>query len=154
MKIVLHILLLATLVFVTSPALVEAHRLQPAYLEISEQNAGTFNVLWKRPLVGNQPMDIYPVFPKACINLTEPVLIPSDAASLERWLVDCGEGGLANKTIQIDGLVSTVTDTLLRVEMADGSMHTSVLRPDSPSFVIPEKPSKLRVAGAYLGLGV
>jgi hydrogenase/urease accessory protein HupE len=154
MKTVLHILFLATLVSVTFPAQVEAHRLQPAYLEISEQNAGTFNVLWKRPLVGNKPMNIYPVFPEICKNITEPVLIPSDAASLERWLVDCGEGGLANKPIQIDGLVSTVTDTLLRVEMADGSMHTSVLRPDSPSFVIPEKPSKLRVAGAYLGLGV
>jgi hydrogenase/urease accessory protein HupE len=154
MKIVLHFLLLATLGFVTFPALVEAHRLQPAYLEISEQNAGTFNVLWKRPLVGNQPMDIYPVFPKACSNLTEPVLIPSDAAALERWLVDCGESGLAHKTILIDGLVKTTTDTLLRVELIDGSMHTAILRPASPSFVVPEKPSQAKVAGSYLGLGV
>jgi hydrogenase/urease accessory protein HupE len=154
MKTVLHVLFLAMLIFITSPGLAEAHRLQPAYLEISEQNAGTFNVLWKRPLVGNKPMDIYPVFPKSCINLTDPVLMPSDAAALERWLLDCGAGGLANKSIVIDGLENTVTDTLLRVEMADGSMHTSVLRPDSPSFFVPEKPSKMQVAGSYLGLGV
>jgi hydrogenase/urease accessory protein HupE len=123
-------------------------------MELSEQGVGNFSVLWKRPLVGNKPMDIYPVFPETCKNITEPVLMPSDAASLERWLVNCGEEGLANKPIKIDGLVRTVTDTLLRVEMADGSMHTSILRPDSPSFIVPEKPSKLKVAGAYLGLGV
>lgn len=154
MKTVLHILFLSALICLTYSGSAEAHRLQPAYLEITEQNAGTFNVLWKRPLVGNKPMDIYPVFPKSCSNLTEPVLIPADAAVLERWLVDCGEGGLSSKSILIDGLKKTVTDTLLRVEMADGSMHTSVLRPDSPSFFVPEKPSKMQVAGSYLGLGV
>jgi len=154
MKAVIHIFSLMIFMLVVCSTSAVAHRLQPAYMELSEQGVGNFSVLWKRPLVGNQPMGIYPVFPKACKNITEPVLIPSDAFSLERWLVDCGEEGLANKPIKIDGLVRTVTDTLLRVEMADGSMHTSILRPDSPSFIVPEKPSKLKVAGAYLGLGV
>jgi hypothetical protein len=153
MKAAIHILSLIILILLACSTSVVAHRLQPAYLELSEQGVGNFSVLWKRPLVGNKPMDIYPVFPEVCKNITEPVLTPSDAASLERWLVGCGEEGLANKPIKIDGLVRTVTDTLLRVEMADGSMHTSILRPNSPSFIVPEKPSKLKVAGAYLGLG-
>lgn len=148
-KIIIPLLLILT----TFASNAHAHKLQPAYLEISEQNTGTFNVLWKRPLVGNRPMDIYPRLPETCSNLTEPVLRPSDSAAIERWLIECGSG-LTNQTIVIDGLVKTVTDTLLRIELAEGSMHTTVLRPDSPNFLVPEKPSKAKVAGSYLGLGI
>jgi hydrogenase/urease accessory protein HupE len=154
MKTFLQIISLTTLLFVAFSTSAEAHKLQPAYLEINEQTAGKFNILWKRPLVGNKPMNIYPQLPETCSNLTEPVLRPSQSAAVERWLIDCGENGLINKTIVIEGLESTVTDTLLRIELADGSMHTTVLRPDSPNFLVPEKPSKTKVAGSYLGLGV
>ena len=154
MKAIAPIICLVLFLFIVFSTPAEAHRLQPAYLEISEQGAGTFNVLWKRPFVGNKPMSIYPRLPETCSNLTEPVLAPSDAAAIERWLIDCGKNGLTNQTIVIDGLVKTVTDTLLRIELADGSMHTSVLRPASATFIVPEKPSKTKVAGSYLGLGV
>jgi len=79
------------------------------------------------------------------------VLVTLVALSL---LVDCGEKGLVNETIVIDGLSATQTDTLLRIQLLDGSMHTTVLRPDSPSFVVPEKASKTKLAGSYLGLGI
>ena len=154
MKALLHIVFLTTLFLAAFSTSVEAQRLQPAYLEINEHTAGTFNILWKRPLVGNKPMNIYPQLPAGCSNLTEPALRPSNTAAIERWLVDCGEGGMTNETIVIDSLSATQTDTLLRIELADGSMHTTVLRPDSPSFLVPEKPSKTKVAGSYLGLGI
>jgi hydrogenase/urease accessory protein HupE len=154
MKTFLHIISLTALLLVAFSTSAEAHRLQPAYLEISEQNPGTFNVLWKRPLAGNMPMNIYPALPASCSNLTEPVVNPSQGAAIERWLVDCGKSGLINETIVIDGLSATQTDTLVRIELADGSMHTTVLRPDSPTYLVPEKPSKAKVAGSYLGLGI
>jgi len=154
MKNILPVMLLAVLILGAFPLPVQAHKLQPAYLEISEQGSGSFNVLWKRPLVGNQPMDIYPRFPETCRNLTEPVLRPISGSAVERWLVSCGESGLANQEIVIAGLVKTVTDTLVRIDLADGSMHTNVLRPDAPSWRVPEKPSKLEVAKSYLMLGV
>jgi hydrogenase/urease accessory protein HupE len=153
-KSLIRIVCLAALFLVSFASLVQAHRLQPAYLEINEQTAGTFNILWKRPLAGNMPMNIYPLLPAGCSNLTEPVLRPSQSGSIERWLADCGESGLTDQTIVIDGLEATVTDTLLRIELADGTMHTTVLRPDSPSFLVPAKPSKLKIAGSYLTLGV
>jgi hydrogenase/urease accessory protein HupE len=132
----------------------QAHRLQPAYLEISEQNAGKFSILWKRPFVGNRPMNIYPQLPAACSNLSEPVVQLLAGGAVERWLVDCGSSGMINETIVIDDLPATQTDTLLRIQLIDGSMHTTVLRPDSPSFLVPEKASKSKVAGSYLVLGI
>ena len=154
MKNLLHTFFLLFILLVFLSSSVEAHRLQPAYLEINEQATGTFSILWKRPLVGNRPMNIYPQFPARCSNLTEPVLRPSQSGTVERWLVDCGEAGITNETIVIDGLSATVTDTLLRVQLIDGNMQTTVLRPDSPSYVIQAKPSKTKIAGSYFILGV
>ncbi len=62
MRRVFPAILLAVLILGVFSVPARAHKLQPAYLEISEQGSGSFNVLWKRPLVGNQPMDIYPRF--------------------------------------------------------------------------------------------
>ena len=131
-----------------------AHRLQPAYLEISEQNTGTFNILWKRPLVGNRPMNIYPLLPETCSNITEPSINPSQGFALERWLIDCGESGLANGTIVIDGLEKTVTDTLVRIYYAEGAEETHLLRPATNSAVVGGNPSGLKRILAYLQLGI
>jgi hydrogenase/urease accessory protein HupE len=123
-------------------------------LELSEQGAGKFSILWKRPFIGSRPMIIYPQLPSGCTNITEPTVQALAGGGIERWLVDCGSSGIINETIVIDGLPSTQTDTLLRIQLIDGSMHTTVLRPDSPSFLLPEKTSKPKVAGSYLVLGI
>ena len=147
------VFLIIILLFSITPK-IEAHKLQPAYLEINEQSAGKFSILWKRPFIGSRPMNIYPQLPAGCTNLTEPAVQTSVTGAVERWLVDCGESGITNNTIVIAGLSATQTDTLLRIQLIDGSMHTTVLRPDSPSFLVPAKASKSKVAGSYLLLGI
>jgi hydrogenase/urease accessory protein HupE len=154
MKCIFNLIFLALLLLTSFSVTVEAHRLQPAYLEINEQSAGKFSILWKRPFIGSRPMNINPQLPSGCSNITEPAVQALASGAVERWLVNCGESGIINNTIVIAGLSATQTDTLLRIQLIDGSMHTTVLRPDSPSFVVPEKPSKTKVAGSYLGLGI
>jgi hydrogenase/urease accessory protein HupE len=149
-----HIIILILLSLIIFPIAADAHRLQPAYLEINEQTEGKFSILWKKPFVGGRPMNIYPQLPAGCSNITEPAVQALASGAVERWIVDCGKNGLTNETIVIEGLSATQTDTLLRVQLIDGSMHTTVLRPDSPSFLIPEKASKSKVAGSYLLLGI
>jgi hydrogenase/urease accessory protein HupE len=154
MKRVINIIFMTVLLISALAATADAHRLQPAYLEINEQTAGKFSVLWKRPFVAGRPMNINPQLPASCSNITEPAVQTLAGGAVERWLVDCGSSGIINETIVIDGLPSTQTDTLLRIQLIDGSMHTTVLRPDSPTFLIPEKASKSKVAGSYLLLGI
>jgi len=132
----------------------EAHRLQPAYLEINEQSAGKFSILWKRPFVAGKPMNIYPQLPVSCRSITEPVIQSLSSGAVERWLVDCGDSGIINETINIEGLPATQTDTLLRIQLMNGSMHTTVLRPDSSSFLVPNKESKVEISSSYLVLGI
>ena len=154
MKQLLSILVLILILLVPFIPNADGHRLEPAYLEINEQSRGSFNILWKRPLVGGRPMNIYPLLPEGCTNITEPAVQTLVSGAVERWIVDCGEMGLTNETIVIEGLSATQTDTLLRIQLADGSMHTTVLRPESPSFLVPEKASRSKVAGSYLLLGI
>ncbi len=149
-----NIFIFIVLLIAAFSTIADAHRLQPAYLEINEQNAGKFSILWKRPYVGNRPMNINPQLPSGCTNLTKPVVQSLASGAVERWLVDCSSGGMINETIVIDGLSATQTDTLLRIKLVDGTMHTTVLRPDSPSFLVPAKASKSKVAGSYLLLGI
>ncbi len=99
-----HIIIVIILSLTIFTANVEAHRLQPAYLEINEQTTGKFSILWKRPFIGNRPMNIYPQLPSSCQNITEPVIQTLASGAVERWLVDCGESGMTNNTIVIDGL--------------------------------------------------
>jgi hydrogenase/urease accessory protein HupE len=154
MKRIVNILFITVLLISSLALTAEAHRLQPAYLEINEQSAGKFSILWKRPFVSGRPMNIYPELPAGCTNLTEPAVQALASGAVERWLVDCGSSGMINEKIVIVGLSATQTDTLLRVQLIDGSMHTTVLRPDAPSFLVPEKASKTKVAGSYLLLGI
>jgi hypothetical protein len=152
MKNIIYLLIALTLVIFSTEA--HSHRLQPAYLEINEQSEGKFSILWKRPYVAGRPMNINPQLPAGCNNITEPVIQTPPTAAIERWLVDCGKNSITNNTIVIAGLPATQTDTLLRVQLVDGTMHTTVLRPDEPSFFVPLKPSKAKVAGSYLVLGI
>ena len=48
--------------------------------------------------------------------------MPGDS-HVERWRVQCA-GGLTGKTITIDGLETTKTDVLVRLELADGRKQT------------------------------
>ena len=154
MKGALHTFFLLVLLLGSFTSNVEAHKLQPAYLEINEQTTGTFKILWKRPLVGNKPMKIYPQLPARCSNLTEPTLRPSKSGSVERWLVDCGEAGITDETIVIEGLSATVTDVLVRIYYVGGAEETHLLRPATASVVVGGSPSGLERVIAYLQLGI
>ena len=149
-----HIIIIIILSLTIFTATADAHRLQPAYLEINEQATGKFSVLWKRPLVGSRPMNIYPQLPASCNSLTEPVMQVSQSAAIERWLVDCGEGGLAGEKILIDGLSSTQTDVLVRIYYLEGTEETHLLRPASASVIVGGAPSATERIIAYLQLGI
>jgi hydrogenase/urease accessory protein HupE len=151
----LFCIVVLTLLFVTAFAVsVEAHRLQPAYLEINEQSAGKFSILWKRPLVGGRPMNIYPQLPTSCTNLTEAIVQLLPTGAVERWMVASGEGGLAGEQILIEGLSSTQTDVLVRIYYQEGDEETHLLRPASPSAVIGGVPSRIERIIAYVQLGI
>ena len=133
-----------------SPAF--AHELRPAYLEMREQKPGEFSVLWKTPMLGDMRLSLKPEF-SGDAKLVTPVTTrtPRDAA-LQTWTLHAP--ALRGQTLRILGLETTMTDTLVRCEFADGTAWTQRLTPQQPSALIPTRQSAWSVAGVYVKLGI
>jgi hydrogenase/urease accessory protein HupE len=76
-----------------------------------------------------------------------------NASYSERWTAVC-ERGLRGRRIAIDGLRSTATDALARIEYRDGSVEIARLTPEEPRFVVAGVQSGWEVAWTYFLLGV
>jgi hydrogenase/urease accessory protein HupE len=99
-------------------------------------------------------MNINPQLPAGCTNLTEPAVQTLASGAVERWLVDCGSGGIKNETISIEGLSATQTDVLVRIYYLEGVEETHLLRPATASAVVGGVPSRMERIRAYLQLGI
>jgi len=138
-----------------SPASVLAHDARPAYLElVATTDATVFELTWKRPLFGGRPPSMELALPTGCRDVVPPVASNLGDALLERRLIDCGAAGLAGKKIQFPGLEQTLSDVLVRIELADGGTFTSLVKASRPWVVVEEPPSGWAVARQYLELGI
>lgn len=131
-----------------------AHEVRPAYLELRQAAAETYDVLWKVPGLGdNLRLGLYVELPAACSNVVPPRASMANSAYTERWTVTCA-GGLAGSAIHIAGLSATTTDVLVRFERLDGTTQITRVTPSAASFVVEAAPVAVDVARTYLVLGV
>jgi hydrogenase/urease accessory protein HupE len=152
-KLVLSICFGAIL-FALSSSPVLAHEVRPAYLELRQTGADTYDVLWKVPARGdNMRLGIHVEFPSGTTNVTTPRTLFANDASTERWSIK-RSGGLTGDEITITGLAATMTDVLVRIENLDGTTQVTRVTPSSPSFAVAAAPSALEVCRTYLALGV
>jgi hydrogenase/urease accessory protein HupE len=144
-------LFLLALVAPAAPAF--AHEVRPAYLELRESAAGELDVLWKTPMVGEMRLSLAPVLSGASEELVPLATRRTGSAAVQTWKLRLLEP-LRGREVHIDGLSATMTDALLRMEFADGTMWTARLTPKSPGTTIPLRPGGFSVAATYLALGV
>jgi hypothetical protein len=131
-----------------------AHESRPAYLEIKETAPGQFSVLWRTPVLAGMRLPVVLKLPDDVRNLRDPVTQELTDSLIERRWIDAGPNGLAGKRIEFAGLQLTITDVLVRVKTLDGRDTTTLIPPSQPWFEPAAAPSKLRVASAYLRLGI
>lgn len=129
-----------------------AHELRPAFLEIRETEAGLFDALWKVPARGELQLALYVRLPESCEVVREPTVYDAGDAFIERWKFRCDD--LADQTITIDGLSSTLTDVLIRIQWLNGTSQTSRIDAARPFVEVEGTPSRLRVAATYTQLGI
>ncbi|HET6349500.1 MAG TPA: HupE/UreJ family protein [Candidatus Krumholzibacteria bacterium] len=148
-----HVLRILSLLMVLSSHAAFAHELRPAYLQLREVEPNTFDVLWKVPARGdNLRLGLYVRLPERCHNLTQPRGFIAGMAYVERWRVTA-DNGLAGAVVSVDGLSSTLTDVLVRVEFLDGATQMTRLVPSSPSFTVTPSPGTWQIVRTYVALG-
>jgi hydrogenase/urease accessory protein HupE len=131
----------------------QAHEVRPAYLELRQTGAETWETLWKVPARGEASLAIEPLWPDNCRVEGPAHRFDGGATVTERSAMRCA-GGLDGREIVIDGLSATVIDVLARVQQADGTTQVVRIVPSAPAFVVEGTPSWTTVAATYLGLGI
>ncbi len=130
-----------------------ADEIRPGYLELRETSHNVFSVLWKVPAKGDKKLSLKAQLPAGCHNQTPLNGQFFNGAYIQRWMVDC-EDGLIEQSISIEGLESTNTDVLLRMEFMDGASQSVRLTPAERSFHIPAEASSLQIIRTYTWLGI
>lgn len=130
-----------------------AHEVRPAYLELREEGAGEFQVLWKTPMRGELRLALSPEFSGQTRILTPVSSRLTGSAAVQTWRFKAVDP-LRGQSLRIAGLEGTMTDALMRVEFADGSTWLRRFTPHEPAATIPAGKSAWSVAGEYSKLGV
>ena len=146
-------LLLGLLAIASHAIPANAHALEPGYLQLEFLGGDRWKVFWRKPAVGNRPMQIDPRLPRNCEPRTAPEARFDGRAYAARWIAHC-PGGLAGGEIAIAGLASTQTDVLVRYETVEGKAGTKRLTADEASFGIAGKLGPFEVGTGYFSLGV
>jgi hydrogenase/urease accessory protein HupE len=130
-----------------------AHEVRPAYLELTEEAPGSFNVLFKTPMQGDLRLALNVSFSGGAKNATPVVSRMTGDSMVQTWRVQAIEP-LTGQSVRIDGLDYTMTDALLRVQFLNGRSWLQNLTPATPSATIPAEQTGLAVAATYAQLGV
>jgi hydrogenase/urease accessory protein HupE len=137
-----------------APVMGSAHELRPASLELRETQSDAFDVLWKVPSLGaTQRVSLTLHFPEGTAMRGRPTVTQVEGAEVQRYQIH-RPGGLDGERIDIDGLISTWTDVLVRIERLSGATQIARLSAERPSLVVEAEPDAQEIARIYFGLGV
>lgn len=144
-------LLLIGVLFSATTTLADEFR--PALLEITESEPGRYAVLWKVPLQNGKALDISPTLPEHIkqIGPASARVVQGSKIEQSTWISETGS--LTGGTIEIAGLSALPIDVIVQIDMADGEEHSAILRPATPSYVVPERTTKWTVATSYWKIG-
>jgi len=112
-----------------------AHEVRPAYLSLEEEAINQFSVVWKRPVKESVVPAISPHFPPQCQLDFSPLFALSAGAKIQQGVLHCGELGLSEGEIRIDGLETTLMDVLVRIQWKDETVRQQLLK-RSDSFLV------------------
>jgi hydrogenase/urease accessory protein HupE len=131
-----------------------ADEFKPGYLQLTQLDHQTYDVLWKIPAIDESTtLKVKPQFPDGTEALTEVRSTFSRGVTVQRWRIRVPEG-LDGKAIFFSQLSETRIDVLARLVRLDGTVQLERILPVSPSFVGKPSPGRLEVVRTYTILGI
>jgi len=127
---------------------------RPAYLQISQDDATTYDVLWKVPALGeNTVLKVHPEFPAGTTDVAPRRNSYANGVAVQRWRIRV-PGDLQGKTIVFPGLSEVRIDVLARLARSDGTVQLERISPSKPEFEIKSAPDAFEVSRTYTTLGI
>jgi hypothetical protein len=147
-------LLLVVALLLCGVAQTRADEFKPAYLQMTQLDQETYDVLWKIPAIDESTtLKVKPQFPDGTEALTEVRSIFSRGVTVLRWRIRVPQG-LDGKAVFFSQLSEARIDVLARLVRLDGSVQLERIVPVSPRFVMKPSPGPLAVVKTYTVLGI
>jgi hydrogenase/urease accessory protein HupE len=133
---------------------VEADEFKPGYLQLTQLDAETYDVLWKIPAIDESTtLKVKPGFPDGTEALTDVRSTFSRGITVQRWRIRVPQG-LDGKVISFSQLSETRIDVLARLVRLDGTVQLERILPARARFVVRSSPGPLEVVSTYTILGI
>jgi hypothetical protein len=147
-------LVLVAVALLSDAAPARADEFKPGYLQLTQLDHQTYDVLWKIPAIDESTtLKVKPQFPDGTEALTPVRSTFSRGITVQRWRIRIPQG-LDGKAIFFSQLSETRIDVLVRLVRLDGTVQLERILPVNPSFVGRESPGRLDVVRAYTILGI
>jgi hydrogenase/urease accessory protein HupE len=147
-------LLVVTVALLLAVVPARADEFKPAYLQLTQVDHETYDVLWKIPAIDESTtLKVKPQFPNGTEALTPVRSTFSRGITVQRWRIRVPEG-LDGKAIVFSQLSETRIDVLARLVRLDGTVQLERILPVHPSFVGRRSPCRLEVVRTYTVLGI
>jgi len=131
-----------------------ADEFKPAYLQLTQRDHDTYDVLWKVPAIDEATtLKVKPQFPDGTESLTTVRSTFSRGVTVQRWRIRVPQG-LDGKAVFFSQLSETRIDVLARLVRLDGTVQLERILPVHPSFVGRPSPGRLEVVRTYTILGI
>ncbi len=131
-----------------------ADEFKPGYLQLTQVDGDTYDVLWKIPAIDEfTTLKVKPEFPSTAETVGEVRGTYSRGMTVQRWRIRV-PGGLDGKPIVFSHLSETRIDVLARLIRLDGSVQLERILPVNARFTARSSPGQMEVAWTYTVLGV
>jgi hydrogenase/urease accessory protein HupE len=143
---------LALLLTAVAPA--RGDEFRPGYLQLTQVDRETYDVLWKIPAIDESTtLKVQPQFPDGTEVVTPLRSTFSRGITVQRWRIRVRQG-LDGKAIVFSRLSETRIDLLARLVWLDGTVQLERILPVHPGFVAKSRPGRLEVVRTYTILGI
>ena len=150
MRLLLQALAVLAVLCAALPA--QADELRPGYLELTQQDAQHWRMVWKAPVLGGLATHARPQFPAFCTQ-SAPIARLEGAALVAESVLTCSKD-LAGSTLGLAGMDAAFTDALLRVAPLHRPVQAERLTPRHASATVATVPDRWEVARSYFMLGI
>ena len=130
-----------------------ADELRPAYVELTQQDAKQWKLLWKASAQSRLGATGAAIIPESCKAEGEPEKRFANTNILTTLTLTC-EGTLEGEQIGLKALELSSTDALVRVAPLDREMQTLRLTPEEPIATIAGEEEIANVAWTYTIIGI
>ncbi len=131
----------------------EAHQTGLSYLQIKEDSNKNIALIYKKPLEDSQAKDINILYPSQCQKSTDNLHIIENGFIIEKFSLWCGEAGLMDSRIWVEGLVTSDKGIVIHYEN-DLIVEKALLRSSTPFMLIDKQYSKFQLFTEYFELGI